>query len=267
MAFAQVDFFSQSLCRVASFNIILPNDLPDNWKTGFEQHYQRGMKTLYLLHGYTGSNNDWLLNSMISNLAGKYNIAVVLPSGENSFYVDGKGSGKLFGQYVGSELVEYTRKSFGLSDNREDTFIGGLSMGGFGALRGALKYNRTFGKVFALSSALIIHQIKNMSEGDKDDIADYDYYHATFGDLTKLDGSDANPEHLAKEIIKEKGEFPDIYMACGEEDFLINENRAFKQFLDDNGIRAHYTEGSGVHDWNYWNNHLEPAIKWLLNVE
>lgn len=267
MAFAQINFFSQSLCRTTSFNIILPNDLKDEYKIGSEQHYRRGMKTLYLLHGYCGSSNDWLLNSAISELAGKYNIAVVFPSGENSFYVDGKGAGKLFGQYTGSELVSYASRMFGLSKNREDTFIGGLSMGGFGALRNALKYNRTFGKVFALSSALIIHKIAGMKEDFKDDIADYHYYHATFGDLTKLDDSDSNPEHLIRKIINENGIFPDIYMACGKGDFLVDTNRKFKSFLDDNGVHAHYIDDSGVHDWNYWNKHLEPAIRWLLNVE
>lgn len=267
MAFFQADFFSQALCRVTSFNIILPNDLPADRILGYERHHRRGMKALYLLHGYTGDNKDWLVNSMISDLAGKYNLAVVFPSGENSFYVDGKGAGKQYGQYIGSELVDYTRKVFGLSANREDTFIGGLSMGGFGALRNALKYNQTFGKVFALSSALIIHKIEGMQSGDKDAIADYHYYHSVFGDLNALDESDVNPEHLAKNIIKDKGAIPDIYMACGKEDFLINENRAFKLFLDNNGIPVHYTEGSGIHDWNYWNSHLEPAIKWLLNIE
>lgn len=254
MALAKVDFFSDALQRVVNFNILLPDDLTT-------------CKTLYLLHGYCGNNMDWLMNSRISELSSKYNLAVIMPSGENSFYLDTKGTGKAFSQYIGNELVEYTRKVFGLSSLREDTFIGGLSMGGFGALHCALKYPDTFGKVFALSSALIIHTISNMKEDTPrpNEIADYDYYYSVFGDLAKLEESDNNPEILAKKLLQAKKALPEIYMACGTEDFLINENRMFKSFLDTHGIPVTYIEGAGAHDWHYWSQLLEPSIQWLFS--
>lgn len=265
MALIKADFFSQSLKRVVPINVLIPNDLPDELKIGNERYYEREPKTLYLLHGYTVCCNEWLLNSMIYELSGKYNLAVVMPSGDNSFYIDGIGAGKLYGEYTGRELVSYTKKLFGLSAKREDTFIAGLSMGGFGALRNALKYNHTFSKVAALSSALIVNNIKNMKEGFADQIADYHYYKSVFRDLTTLDTSDSNPEYLLSELVKNSDEIPEIYMACGTEDFLINENREFKAFLDKHGISVNYVEGEGVHDWVYWNRHLEPAIRWMLN--
>ena len=126
MALAKMDFHSNSLSRIVCFNILLPDGLSNEQKSR--------MKTLYLLHGYCGNHNDWLVYSRISELSTKYNLAVVMPSGENSFYVDGIGEGRYFGQYIGKELVEYTRMVFGLSMKQKDTFIGGLSMGGFGAL-------------------------------------------------------------------------------------------------------------------------------------
>lgn len=266
MALAQMSFYSNSLCRAVSFMILLPNDVSVEAKNQNE-HYMRACKSLYLLHGYNGSNLDWLTNSLINELSAKYNLAVILPSGENSFYLDAKGTGKAFGQYVGEELVHYTRNVFGLSAAREDTFIGGFSMGGFGALRNALKYPDTFGKVFALSSALIIHKIKNMKEGAQDGIADYDYYHSVFGDLTNLETSENNPEHLIRRLLKIGKPIPQIYMSCGAEDFLVEENRIFKSFLDAQGVPVTYIEGTGVHDWYYWNQYLEPSIKWLIGVE
>lgn len=265
MALARVDFFSQSLKRVTSFNALLPNDLPDDMKNG-NKYCEEGVKTLYLLHGYSGCSTDWLLNSMISEMSGKYNLAVIMPSCENNFYLDIKGTGKAYGQYTGQELVDYTRKLFGLSPRREDTFIGGLSMGGFGALRTGLKYNNTFGKVVALSSALIVNGIKNMKEGFDTGIADYDYYRSTFGDLTKLDESENNPEYLVKRLIENNEVIPQIYMSCGLDDFLIKENREFKSFLNEYGIDAAYSEDEGVHDWHFWNSHLEPALQWLLGT-
>nr|AGJ83836.1 FAE3 [uncultured bacterium] len=262
MALIQMDFFSKSLSRLASVNVLLPNDSDEEQKAD-NAAYERNMKTLYLLHGYTGNRNDWLLNSRVSEISSRYNLAVVCPSGENSFYTDAPGAGRAFGQYIGRELVDYCRQTFGLSLNRADTFIGGLSMGGFGALRNALQYNQTFGKVFALSSALIIHNIKGMREGDADQIADYAYYRSVFGDLAALEESPANPEYWVRKMAP--GCCPAIYMACGRDDFLIEENRAFKSFLDTQKIPVRYTEDDGEHDWDYWNRHLEPAVRWLLD--
>ena len=82
-------------------------------------------------------------------------LAVIMPSGENRFYLDDEKSGELYGEFIGKELVEFTRKLFPLSDKREDTFIAGLSMGGYGAIRNGLKYAENFGCVIGLSAALV----------------------------------------------------------------------------------------------------------------
>jgi len=162
-------------------------------------------------------------------------------------------------------LVDYVRKTFNLATDRDDTFIGGLSMGGFGAIRTGLYYNETFSKVVGLSSALIIHNVKNKKEGFKDAIADYDYYTLVFGNLEQLENSVNNPEYLIKKLKEENKPIPKIYMACGTEDFLIEENRAFFRFLKDENIDVEYIESPGVHNWDFWNAYLEPSIKWLLS--
>ena len=264
MAFSQFEFFSESLRRVVSFNILLPNDSPlelikDN------ENYERGVKTLFLLHGYSGNNRDWILESKINEFAIKYNIAVIFPSGDNSFYLDGKGMGSKYGTYVGEELVNYTRRVFGLSNKKEDTYIGGFSMGGFGAIHTALKYNETFSKAFALSSALIINEIKNKDENFSTPIADYYYYESTFGNLNELESSENNPEELIRRLKSENKLIPSIFMACGKEDFLIEPNRAFHKFLVDNDVNVYYQEDDGNHNWEFWNKYLEPSIQWLIN--
>lgn len=263
MALFQVDFFSESLARSVQVSVILPNDLSADMKKE-NPHYERGIKTLYLFHGYSGSNKDWLTGSRIQELAGKYNLAVVMPSAENSFYLNGKGTGKAYCTYVGEELVRYMQNTFHLSSAKEDTFVCGLSMGGFGAIHTALMYPDTFSKSAGLSSALIVNSIKNMEPGTGNVIADYDYYYGVFGDLTKLDESVNNPEYLVRRLIEEAKEMPDFYIACGTEDFLIEENREFHNFLVENQVKVSYTESPGVHDWNFWNEYLEPSIRWML---
>jgi len=124
MALLYVNFFSSSLHRKVPMQVILPTD---TWNESKEP-----LKTLYLLHGLTDNCTAWTSNTRIEHWACERNLAVVMPSGENSFYVEmpfGSSCYGDFGAYVGQELIEITRKMFPLSSKREDTFIAGLSMG------------------------------------------------------------------------------------------------------------------------------------------
>lgn len=266
MALFQVNTYSQALSRIITFHFILPNDAPVEI-IGPNPNYERPTRTLYLLHGFSGSTQDWLTGSLIQELSLKYNLAVVMPAGENSFYLNGKGTGRGYETFTAEELPDYCQKTFGLSDKPEDNIIGGLSMGGFGAIHTALKYPNRFGKMFGLSSALIVNSIKGMKPGSRNDIADYDYYTQIFGDPDRLDESENNPEYLVTERLKKGETIQPIFMACGSEDFLLNENHEFRDFLVKKGIDVTYKESPGIHDWKFWNEYLEPAIQWALDAK
>ena len=139
-----------------------------------------------------------------------------------------------------------------------------LSMGGFGALHTAFAFPENFGKVAAMSSALLIHEIAGMKPGQDNGVANYEYYHLCFGDLDRVEESDANPETLVLKLKSENKEIPGIYMACGTEDFLLERNRAFCEFLKKEEIPVLYEEGPGSHNMQFWDAKLEPAIKWML---
>lgn len=263
MALFQVDFNSVTLSRSVQFNIVIPSDVSLNMKET-NPNYNREMKTLYLLHGFSGNSNDWLLWGTAKEVSAKYNIAIVMPTGENSFYVDSPRTGGKYGEFIGEELVSFIRTTFNLSMNKEDTYIGGLSMGGFGALRNGLKYPDVFSKVVALSSALIIHDVKNIENDHEDQIANFAFYQSVFGDLKKIESGDHNPEKLLRDLKHSGNTIPKIYMACGKDDFLIENNRAFKKILDGFKVEVTYIEDEGIHDWLYWNAHIEPAIEWLV---
>lgn len=264
MANGSFHFYSECLKRMVTFQIMIPNDLPSDW-TAINPQYQRPMKTLFLLHGFSGSQIDWLHGSRINELAGKYNLAVVCPAGENAFYLDGPQTGRQYASYIGEELVQYVQCTFGLAKNMEDTYIGGLSMGGFGAIHTALQFNHHFAKVFGLSSALIIHDIENMQPEEQNEVANYEYYRLVFGDLKELSHSSNNPEELIRKHLESKNRIPEIYMACGTEDNLLKNNRAFYEFLKEHNVLCTYQESAGIHDWTFWNQYLEPAIQWMLN--
>lgn len=262
MALLQIQFFSQSMRREVALSALIPLDAPPI--PGQPAEEIKPLKALYLLHGYSGNHTDWIHFSRIRELSDKYKIAVFMPSGENHFYLDDEDKGQLYGEFLGRELVEFTRSMFPLSEDRKDTFIGGLSMGGYGAIRNGLKYADRFGGIIALSSALIPYTIAGLAPGYQDAIADYNYYTRVFGDLNQLLGSDKDPEALAMRLKEQGAHFPGIYMACGNEDFLLDVNRRFHDYLSQEEIPHHYKECAGTHDWNFWNEHIGPAIEWAL---
>lgn len=248
MANLTVKIYSEALCRRVSFELLIPNDP----KTGGRK--TADMRTLFLLHGYTGDAWNWVPEY----LAEKYNFAIVLPSGENSFWLDGISTGHRFGTFIGEELPGYLRDTFGLARSAADTYIMGLSMGGFGALHTALKYPRVFGKAAALSSALIVYDIAGMKPGDNNGVANYEYYRECFGDLDRVTESENDPEVLVKKLQATGESLPEIFMACGTEDFLLENNRRFHNFLIERGVAHRYLESPGSHDMTFWN---EYAVK------
>lgn len=161
MAFIQVSFMSKTLMRTVPLQVILP---VDKFTFGQPEREEKPFKTLYLLHGIFGNETDWVHGTRIQRWAEEKNLAVVMPAGENAFYVDQPSIGAMHGQFIGEELVEITRKMFPLSRKREDTFIGGLSMGGFGALRNGLKYHDTFGAVICCPVHFMCWKIRKRAE-------------------------------------------------------------------------------------------------------
>lgn len=264
MANIELKLHSVALMRETTIQIILPNDVPEIM-TQNNKYYERPMKTLFLLHGVSGGCNDWITGTNVNELAVKYNLAVIMPTGDNNFYLNSKGSGNKYEDLIAIDIIDYVRKTFGLAMTPEDTIIGGLSMGGFGAIHYALHFPEIFGKMFGLSSALIINEIANLPpDNDAKLLADYDYYVNVFGDLSKLKESENDPELLVKQRLAKGDKIQPIFMACGTEDYLVKHNREFRDFLRANGVEVEYRESPGIHEWKFWNEYLEPAILWAL---
>jgi len=256
MALIQVNFTSKTLFRTVPIQVILPVD--KFTRPGEPVREDKPFKTLYLLHGLLGNYTDWVTGTRIQRWAEQKNLAVVMPSGDNSFYLDHPSEGNInnnYGEFIGNELVEITRKMFPLSHEREDTYIGGLSMGGFGAVRNGLKYNETFGYIAALSSA--IHILENIENTENRNLA---YEESCFGKLSEALESDKNPRVLVRDL---KGSRPKIFMACGTEDSLIGVNRVFRDFFKESGLDVTYHEEPGGHDWDFWDKYILKALEWL----
>lgn len=259
MALIQCNFFSKALMRTVPIQVVLPTDK----FVGPQGTQPEGpFKTLYLLHGIMGNYTDWVSGTRVQSWAQDRNLAVVMPSGDNSFYVDNPKSSANYGTFIGKELVDFTRRTFPLSRKREDTFIGGLSMGGFGSIVNGLQNPETFGAVCALSSALILDSAPQNKEYTDNLFTNRGYYESIFRDLTKVRGSFFDYDALAEKVAP-LAEKPKFYMACGTEDELIGVNRQFRDHLQKLGFDVTYEEGPGVHDWYFWDEYILRAMEWL----
>lgn len=260
MAQMQIDFFSNSLRRTVNIKVIIPTD--KHLFPGRAVPEKKPYKTLYLLHGVFGNNTDWISGTRVQLWAEERNLVVVMPDGENKFYTDNNISGDRFSTFLGEELIQFTRDTLPLSAKREDTFIGGLSMGGYGAIVNGLKYHNVFGRICAFSSGLILEKYRNADNTSPNLIDRKSFYEASFGPYEAVPGSDKDYYYLAK-ITADLKEKPMIYMACGTQDPLTPDNRKFHDYLQKAGYDVTYEEWTGNHDWLFWDQCIEKVMGWL----
>ncbi len=260
MALIQCNFMSKSLMRTVPIQVVLPTDkivFP-----GQPEPEAKPFKTLYLLHGIFGNYTDWVSGTRLQSWAEARNLAVVMPSGDNSFYVDNRKTSALYGSFISKDLVEFTRKTFPLSPKREDTFIGGLSMGGFGAIVNGLQHPETFGSIVGLSAALVLNEQNLHSEYTDFLMTNRGYYESVFGDLDKVLGGENDYTALAEKQAGREDK-PRFYLACGTEDDLIKPNHTFRDKLMELGYDVTWQEGPGGHDWTFWDEYILKALEWL----
>lgn len=261
MAFITVNMMSEALMRTVTVNVILPTDkftFP-----GMPEPRRSDFPTLYLLLGVFGSHVDWVCGTRVQRWAEEKGLAVVMPAGENAFYLDHEATHANYGDFVGRELPEQMRRMFPLSGERERTFIAGLSMGGFGALRNGLKYHETFGRVAGLSSALIVEGLEARTDDAPIVIETRSYAEDLFGDLSKVAESDKNPLWTARGMARSGVDLPKMYLACGTKDSLYGVNERACRELRDLGFDVTWDEAPFGHEWDFWDLEIKKVIDWL----
>ena len=257
MACFSISINSKAMRGQTKVSIILPI------LEGHDDRIAEGEKfqTLWLLHGGFGDDTDYMRNTAIAHWAIKHKLAVIMPQVGNSFYSDmPDGSGDCF-TYVTEELPALLRKYFPLSDKREDNFVIGLSMGGFGAAKIAFNYPDRYGAVGLMSTGpLSPLQLSEVLGGGKGSVLDLD---RLFGGADKIPGSINDPWYLLEQAVKNGTELPMIYDCCGTEDFSFHKYLEFKAFAQNLGLDITFAESPGAHTWDFWNEYLPKIIEWL----
>lgn len=255
MAFIQCDFYSQVLGFSTSMNVILPGDSKIN-KSQDKMDYP----VLYLLHGLSDDHTIWGRRSSIDRYVRDLNIAIVMPNAGRSFYTD-MLHGYDYYTFINEELQSISESFFPISTKREDRFIAGLSMGGYGALKIALSNPDRYAYAASLSGAVDISAIANRFMEEESIEAAMEFKNI-FGDLDTFDNSSNDLFSLANSCAMSPTK-PKIYLSCGTEDFLYEDNIRFKNHLQRLPFDFTYEEEPGDHNWDYWDLKIQSVIDWL----
>ena len=260
MAFLDFHFFSDALGLTCSAWILIPE--PSTRQIGMDGGLPREKyPTLYLLHGLSDDHTTWMRRTSIERYAAAKNIAVVMPAVGRSFYQD-TASGQKYWTFVSEELPALCERLLPLSTAREDRFAAGLSMGGYGALRLGLAKPDRFAAVASLSGALDMPK-RARDAGQAGSRISLDEWIGLLGPKLKIEDSDADLQFLARKLASSSGPKPGIYLACGTEDELLEDTRAFRRQLDALRLPVTYSESPGAHEWGYWDAQIQRVLDWL----
>lgn len=257
MALFQTRFFSESLGLSTSMTVILPQ--PAKSQIGMATPEISGpYPTLYLLHGLSDDDSIWLRRTSIERYVAELGLAVVMPQVDRSFYTD-MAYGNRYWTFISEELPRLCRSFFPLSPRREDTFVAGLSMGGYGAFKLALRKPEMFAAAASLSGALdIVSRAEHSQELSSLLISVFGESgpRGTDNDLMTLLEPFAEKAHRGLPL-------PALYQCCGTEDFLYEDNQTFRAACNRLNIPLTYEEGPGAHEWSYWDARIQDVLKWL----
>lgn len=235
MAKIQCNVISYTLQRTVDIDVILPSvTIPESmFNKGKVHHdYLQKLPVLYLLHGFGNNHAQWCGYTNVELYAEERQIAVVMISGENKKYIDQNDD--LFAEFIQNELPEFITQVFPISTRKEDTYIAGLSMGGFGALYHGLSHPEKYGALGAFSPGI------------------------------KMDG---NPIDIFEVLDTSSVDIP-IYMSCGDQDFLYDTNLEFLDSLKEKGVDVTWvSEPNYEHEWRFWDLCIERFLDWIPRTD
>jgi S-formylglutathione hydrolase FrmB len=253
MALLRVNFFSDVLEQGMAMTVLLPQ--PTEEQVGVSSVRIDGPPpVLYLLHGLSDDDTAWLRFTSLERYAAARGLAVVMPQVHRSFYTDIPRDGGAYWTFLSEELPSVVERFFRVSTAREETFVAGLSMGGFGAMKWALAQPERFAAAASLSGALAVGDL--IERGERQEL---------FADvLAGRTLAEAGNDHFAAVDATDPATAPRLYVACGTDDVrLIDGNRRFAAHAADHGLDVTTDFGPGEHEWGYWDARIQDVLDWL----
>lgn len=252
MSWAQVHWHSNIIGKQMEMQVLLPS-------VGGPP-----FAALYLLHGIGGDSTNWLRYSRLESYLRYLPLIAVLPQGDRGFYTDNE-EGPAYGRYVAEEVPAFIERTFHAKPARGARAIGGVSMGGYGALRVALGYPDRFCSVHSHSGAVVRLNLDRGVQQARRNAVLREHPPGFVAELRRVFGRrPMGTKHDLLALIRRARRchrrLPRILIDCGAEDSLIGANRDLHRLLVDHRIPHTYREFPGNHDWDYWDLHVREAL-------
>ena len=254
MAHLRCDFFSESLSLSTTMTVLLPQQAAT--QIGMAGRQLDGPPpVLYLLHGLSDDDTIWLRRTSIERYVAPLGLAVVMPQVHRSFYADQAAGGRYW-TFLSEELPELVSTFFKVSTRRDDTFVAGLSMGGYGALKWALRQPERFAAAASLSGALHLERLRTLPPRPEDP----ELYARVFGDQPVGD----TPDDLLWLVGQaDPASLPSLWVGCGTDDLLLDSNVQFVEACTGIGIDVTTSLVEGEHEWGLWDREIQQVLAWL----
>jgi S-formylglutathione hydrolase FrmB len=258
MPLLRCDFFSPTLELQTSMTVLLPQPSEKTQPSGKTQPSEKTPPppVLYLLHGLTDDHTAWSRWTSIERYAEAKGLAVVMPQVHRSFYAN-ETHGMRFWDFLSQELPRTVEQFFRVSTRRADTYVAGLSMGGYGAMKWALREPDRFAAAATLSGALDLAYIQefDMRPHIREVAA------RVFADRS-VAGTDEDLLHLL--ATADPARLPRLMLRCGTEDHLVEQNQRFVAAAERPGLDLDAGFDPGAHDWAYWDAQIQTVLDWML---
>lgn len=251
MAYLSIETGSPTLRMTTSIHAITP-DNPEEANGG----------TLYLLHGAGDNASTWQRLTTIELYAQRYGCTVIMPEANRSYYTDMRYGLDYF-RYITEELPAFCSRQLRMCTDPSKTYVAGLSMGGYGALKCALTYPERYAKAVSLSGVTDIRQRlrdPDMPEEMRSEMK------GVFGEKLEVT-LDQDLYALAGKRLKEGGPLPALLCVCGTSDPFIGMNREFADYMQGTPYDFRFVEGPGTHEWLFWEEHLKTAFTFLYEEQ
>ena len=249
-----VQFESRLVGAALPYNVVLPAD----YRRGSSK--DRRYPVLYLLHGLGGSAADWVSErTRLADYAAQYPFIVVVPEGRDGWYTDGLAPDAKFESYFVEELIPDVDRRFRTLATREGRAVAGLSMGGYGSMKFALKRPELFAFAGSMSGALAVASWTPdmpLPEFVKPSVT------RVYGDAGSGVRLGNDVYRLVRELTPERAKaLPFLYLDCGTEDFLIGNSRDFSALLIEKRVAHEFRELPGTHSWPYWDRQVQEVLR------
>jgi putative tributyrin esterase len=247
VAFLTCDFFSDALQVGTSMSVVLPQATEAQIGVAGGPHVA-DPPVLYLLHGLSDDHTAWHRYTSIGRYAEAAGLAVVMPAVHRSFYADER-RGHRYWEFVSEELPSVVRSFFRVTHDPASTYVAGLSMGGYGAVRLALSHPERYAAAASMSGALDI--VRAMADPTRAELSG-----RIFADAV---AADEDLFFLLEHAIA----VPPLHLSCGTDDPLLDHTTGFAEAAAAAGHDVTLELRPGAHEWAFWDQEVQRVIEWL----